>query len=92
VQRFASPGAKQRIFWASVSDIEAVDLSRKIKTAKTPGGHHRVPESEIDRLIPEKTGARRHRFTARAIPQDQRTQPTHRPGGGHQVQRKFWRK
>ena len=24
----------------------------KIKTAKTPGGHHRVPESEIDRLIP----------------------------------------
>ena len=26
----------------------------KIKTAKTPGGHHRVPESEIDRLIPKK--------------------------------------
>jgi len=25
----------------------------KIKTAKTPGGHHRVPESEIDRLIPK---------------------------------------
>ena len=26
----------------------------KIKSAKTPGGHHRVPESEIDRLIPKK--------------------------------------
>ena len=26
----------------------------KLKTAKTPGGHHRVPESEIDRLIPKK--------------------------------------
>jgi molybdopterin-binding protein len=26
----------------------------KIKTAKTPGGHHRVPESEIDRLFPKK--------------------------------------
>ena len=26
----------------------------KIKTVKTPGGHHRVPESEIDRLIPKK--------------------------------------
>ena len=25
----------------------------KLKTAKTPGGHHRVPESEIDRLIPK---------------------------------------
>jgi molybdopterin-binding protein len=26
----------------------------KLKTAKTPGGHHRVPESEIDRLFPKK--------------------------------------
>ena len=26
----------------------------KLKTAKTPGGHHRVPESEIDRLIPRR--------------------------------------
>jgi len=25
---------------------------RKIKTVKTPGGHHRIPESEIDRLLP----------------------------------------
>src|SRR5712671_5386320 len=24
----------------------------KIKTVKTPGGHHRIPESEIDRLLP----------------------------------------
>jgi molybdopterin-binding protein len=23
---------------------------------KTPGGHHRVPESEIDRMIPKKLG------------------------------------
>ena len=26
----------------------------KIKTVKTPGGHHRIPESEIDRMIPKK--------------------------------------
>src|SRR6185312_14267530 len=25
----------------------------KIKTVKTPGGHHRIPESEIDRLMPD---------------------------------------
>ena len=25
---------------------------KKIKTIKTPGGHHRIPESEIDRLLP----------------------------------------
>ena len=24
----------------------------KINTVKTPGGHHRIPESEIDRLLP----------------------------------------
>jgi len=24
----------------------------KIKTVKTQGGHHRIPESEIDRLLP----------------------------------------
>jgi molybdopterin-binding protein len=24
----------------------------KIKTVKTPGGHHRIPETEIDRLLP----------------------------------------
>ena len=28
----------------------------KIRTAKTPGGHHRVPESEIDRMLPKKLG------------------------------------
>ena len=26
----------------------------KIRTVKTPGGHHRVPENEIDRLLPKK--------------------------------------
>jgi molybdopterin-binding protein len=24
----------------------------KIKTVRTPGGHHRIPETEIDRLLP----------------------------------------
>jgi hypothetical protein len=33
-----------------------VDLLRKIKPRKT-GGHHRVPESEIDRLFPTKLTA-----------------------------------
>jgi len=27
--------------------------TRKIKTVKTPGGHYRIPESEIDRLLPD---------------------------------------
>lgn len=28
----------------------------KIKTVKTAGGHHRIPESEIDRLLPKTSG------------------------------------
>lgn len=30
----------------------------KIQTAKTLGGHHRVPESEIDRMMPAKLSRR----------------------------------
>lgn len=30
----------------------------RLQTAKTPGGHHRVPESEIDRLIPPRLSRR----------------------------------
>lgn len=35
----------------------------KIKTMKTPGGHHRIPATEIDRLLPAvpKQGANRNR-------------------------------
>ena len=27
----------------------------KLKTVKTPGGHHRVPDSELDRYLSRKT-------------------------------------
>jgi molybdopterin-binding protein len=30
----------------------------KIKTVTTPGGHHRIPESEIDRLLPPRLSER----------------------------------
>jgi molybdopterin-binding protein len=41
----------------------------KIKTVKTPGGHHRIPESEIDRLLPAvpKRGPAKRRETFRKI-------------------------
>jgi molybdopterin-binding protein len=28
--------------------------AKKLRTVKTPGGHHRIPESEIDRLLPRR--------------------------------------
>jgi molybdopterin-binding protein len=41
----------------------------KVKTVKTPGGHHRIPETEIDRLVPavpqrSPLQARRENFRA----------------------------
>jgi len=30
--------------------------ARKIKSVRTPGGHHRIPQSEIDRLLFRKRG------------------------------------
>lgn len=42
----------------------------KIKTVKTPGGHHRIPETEIDRLLPpirERGPVRSRRTTFRRI-------------------------
>lgn len=42
----------------------------KIKTVKTPGGHHRIPEAEIDRFlpaVPQRTSVQRRRASFRRI-------------------------
>lgn len=42
----------------------------KIKTVKTPGGHHRIPEGEIDRFlpaIPQRGSVKKRRETYRNI-------------------------
>jgi molybdopterin-binding protein len=39
----------------------------KIKTITTPGGHHRIPESEIDRLLPKRGPAPEGRENFRRI-------------------------
>jgi molybdopterin-binding protein len=42
----------------------------KIKTVKTPGGHHRIPETEIDRLLPaapQRGPVQKRRETFRTI-------------------------
>jgi len=49
----------------------------KIKTIKTPGGHHRIPATEIDRLLPPVSGAA-HCKTAEKTTERSATQPTRR--------------
>jgi molybdopterin-binding protein len=48
------PREASRILGISYPTLKQWIYRGKIKTIKTPGGHHRVPESEIDRMIPKK--------------------------------------
>src|SRR5215467_81751 len=54
VQKLLAPREAANILAISYPTLKQWIYQGKIKTAKTPGGHHRVPESEIDRLIPKK--------------------------------------
>ena len=54
MQRLLPPREAANILGISYPTLKQWIYRGKIKTAKTPGGHHRVPESEIDRLIPRK--------------------------------------
>ena len=54
MQRLLAPREAANILGISYPTLKQWIYQKKIKTAKTPGGHHRVPESEIDRLIPKK--------------------------------------
>jgi molybdopterin-binding protein len=54
MQRLLAPREAATILAISYPTLKQWIYKGKIKTAKTPGGHHRIPESEIDRLIPKK--------------------------------------
>ena len=53
MQKLLAPREAANILGISYPTLKQWIYRNKIKTAKTPGGHHRVPESEIDRLIPK---------------------------------------
>lgn len=54
MQRLLAPREAANILAISYPTLKQWIYRGKIKTAKTPGGHHRIPESEIDRLLPKK--------------------------------------
>lgn len=54
MQRLLAPREAANILGISYVTLKQWIYRRKIKTTKTLGGHHRVPESEINRLIPKK--------------------------------------
>ena len=54
MQRLLAPREAANILGISYPTLKQWIYHGKIKSMKTPGGHHRVPESEIDRLFPKK--------------------------------------
>ncbi len=54
VQKLLAPREAANILGISYPTLKQWIYHGKIRSVKTPGGHHRVPESEIDRLIPKK--------------------------------------
>jgi molybdopterin-binding protein len=70
VQKLLAPREAANILAISYPTLKQWIYNGKIKTTKTPGGHHRVPESEIDRLIPknlERGDIRTRRINFRKI-------------------------
>ena len=52
--RLLPPREAARILGISYPTLKQWIYRKKLRSVKTPGGHHRVPESEIDRLLPRK--------------------------------------
>ena len=54
MQRLLAPREAANILGISYPTLKQWIYHGKLKSVKTPGGHHRIPESEIDRMIPKK--------------------------------------
>jgi molybdopterin-binding protein len=54
MQKLLAPREAANILGISYPTLKQWIYHGKLKSVKTPGGHHRVPEAEIDRLFPKK--------------------------------------
>jgi molybdopterin-binding protein len=53
-RRLLPPREAARILGISYPTLKQWIYRKKLRSMKTPGGHHRIPESEIDRMLPKK--------------------------------------
>ncbi len=66
-QRLLTPREAAQVLGVGYATLKQWIYRRKLKTVKTPGGHHRIPESELDPYLPKIAGkpgsiARRQSF------------------------------
>lgn len=48
-ERILTPRQACQVLGVSYAALKQWIYKRKLRTIRTPGGHHRIPESEIDR-------------------------------------------
>src|SRR5258708_2051513 len=53
--KLLTPREASEVLHVGYTTLKQWIYAKKLRTVKTPGGHHRIPESEIDRLLPRKT-------------------------------------
>lgn len=51
------PQEAAKLIGISYPTLKQWIYSDKVKSVKTPGGHHRIPRSEVDRLTASQTGS-----------------------------------
>ena len=52
-EKLFSPREAAQILGVSYPTLKAWIYKRKIRSIKTAGGHHRVPESQLDKFLPQ---------------------------------------
>jgi molybdopterin-binding protein len=52
-----TPHDAAQVLGISYSSLKQWIYQGKLKSVRTPGGHHRIPESEVDRLLPRVTAS-----------------------------------
>lgn len=58
--RLLTPRQASELLGISYPTTKHWILTGKIKTLKTPGGHHRIPMSELDAYLPRSRGAQKN--------------------------------
>jgi molybdopterin-binding protein len=58
MQKLYTPRDAAQVLGISYASLKQWIYQGKLKSVQTPGGHHRIPESEIDRVLPRVTVAR----------------------------------
>ncbi len=68
--KLLTPREAAQVLGVGYGTLKQWIYQKKIRTVKTPGGHHRIPEPELDAYLPkivEKAGALARRSSFRRI-------------------------